>query len=294
MSDYRRFIAYLYDTRTNRKADAAALSAWSRRTASAAMDFQIKPPSLPPETSVTVYGFIRRSGRMYGIPLGNLLAGRSSTSGKLFTHSDAIGQTDVTLDELGGLILLCRQTGVIATQWDDLPIQPEFFSPTLPQEPKTSADNGTRPTEEKTAETPEPLDPAVPAQSLPSSDASKAQFDELSTEFSSNSELYPQNSNPESTVSTESTSTDTGKHRSCRQDHAIIRQHTLSRIRGICETAESYPSPTRNRRSPSGFCRPAATYDFRRFSRRSSRAAVPGCSLSPASGPVPGVPSVPR
>ena len=159
MSDYRRFIAYLYEYPNNRKGGCCGLVRVESQNGFCRMDFQIKPPSLPPETSVTVYGFIRRSGRMYGIPLGNLLAGRSSTSGKLFTHSDAIGQTDVTLDELGGLILLCRQTGVIATQWDDLPIQPEFFSPTLPQEPKTSADNGTRPTEEKTAETPAPLDP---------------------------------------------------------------------------------------------------------------------------------------
>ena len=153
MSDYRRFIAYLYEYPNNRKGGCCGFVRVESQNGFCRMDFQIKSPSLPPETSVTVYGFIRRSGRMYGIPLGNLLAGRSSTSGKLFTHSDAIGQTDVTLDELGGLILLCRQTGVIATQWDDLPIQPEFFAPTLPQEPKTSADNGARPTEEKTAET---------------------------------------------------------------------------------------------------------------------------------------------
>ena len=138
MSDYRRFIAYLYEYPNNRKGGCCGFVRVESQNGFCRMDFQIKSPSLPPETSVTVYGFIRRSGRMYGIPLGNLLAGRSSTSGKLFTHSDAIGQTDITLDELGGLILLCRQTGVIATQWDDLPIQPEFFSPSLP-EPKPKA-----------------------------------------------------------------------------------------------------------------------------------------------------------
>ena len=242
MSDYRRFIAYLYEYPNNRKGGCCGFVRVESQNGFCRMDFQIKSPSLPPETSVTVYGFIRRSGRMYGIPLGNLLAGRSSTSGKLFTHSDAIGQTDVTLDELGGLILLCRQTGVIATQWDDLPIQPEFFAPTLPQEPKTSADNGARPTEEKTAETPEPLDPAVPAQSLPSSDASKAQFDELSTEFSSNSELYPQNSSPESTVSTESTSTDTVNtvpaDRITQSSANTLHPASAESVK----TAESYPS----------------------------------------------------
>ena len=242
MSDYRRFIAYLYEYPNNRKGGCCGFVRVESQNGFCRMDFQIKPPSLPPETSVTVYGFIRRSGRMYGIPLGNLLAGRSSTRGKLLTHSDAIGQTDVTLDERGGLILLCRQTGVIATQWDDLPIQPEFFAPTLPQEPKTSEDNGTRPTEEKTAETPEPLAPAVPAQSLPSSDASKAQFDELSTEFSSNSEPYPQNSSPESTVSTESTSTDTVNtvpaDRITQSSANTLHPASAESVK----TAESYPS----------------------------------------------------
>ena len=78
-------------------------------------------------------------------------------------------------------------------------------------------------------------------------------------------------------------------------DHAIIRQHTPSHIREICENRRklSLCQPGTAATHP-GFCRPAATYDFRRFSRRSSRAAVPRCSLSPASGPVPGVPSVPR
>ena len=194
MSDYRRFIAYLYEYPNNRKGGCCGFVRVESQNGFCRMDFQIKSPSLPPETSVTVYGFIRRSGRMYGIPLGNLLAGRSSTSGKLFTHSDAIGQTDVTLDELGGLILLCRQTGVIATQWDDLPIQPEFFSPTLPQEPKTSADNGTRPTEEKTAETPEPLDPAVPADRITQSSANTLY--PASAESVKTAESYP-SANPE-------------------------------------------------------------------------------------------------
>ena len=89
MSDYRRFIAYLYEYPNNRKGGCCGFVRVESQNGFCRMDFQIKSPSLPPETSVTVYGFIRRSGRMYGIPLGNLLAGRSSTSGKLFTHSNS-------------------------------------------------------------------------------------------------------------------------------------------------------------------------------------------------------------
>lgn len=136
MSDYRRFIAYLYEYPNNRKGGCCGFVRVESQNGFCRMDFQIKSPSLPPETSVTVYGFIRRSGRMYGIPLGNLLAGRSSTSGKLFTHSDAIGQTDVTLDELGGLILLCRQTGVIATQWEIFRFSRSFSLPRSRRSPK--------------------------------------------------------------------------------------------------------------------------------------------------------------
>ena len=104
---------------------------------------RLLPHGLPDQIAVASAGdlghglrIIRRSGRMYGIPLGNLLAGRSSTSGKLFTHSDAIGQTDVTLDELGGLILLCRQTGVIATQWTIFRFSRSFSLPRSRRSPK--------------------------------------------------------------------------------------------------------------------------------------------------------------
>ena len=257
MSDYRRFIAYLYEYPNNRKADAAALSAWSRRTASAAWisrsnrrRFRRRPRSRSTVLSVG-QADIRHSARKS--PCWALFH-KWKTLHALRCHW---GRRMSRSTSLGGLILLCRQTGVIATQWDDLPIQPEFFAPTLPQEPKTSADNGARPTEEKTAETPEPLDPAVPAQSLPSSDASKAQFDELSTEFSSNSELYPQNSNPESTVSTESTSTDTVNTVPADK----ITQSSANTLHPASaesvKTAESYPSANRNRRSPSRILPPS-------------------------------------
>ena len=77
---------------------------------------------------------------------------------------------------------------------------------------------------------------------MPSSDASKAQFDELSTEFSSNSELYPQNSNPESTVSTESTSTDTVNtvpaDRITQSSANTLHPASAESVK----TAESYPS----------------------------------------------------
>ncbi len=225
MSDYRRFIAYLYEYPNNRKGGCCGFVRVESQNGFCRMDFQIKSPSLPPETSVTVYGFIRRSGRIYGIPLGNLLAGRSSTSGKLFTHSDAIGQTDVTLDELGGLILLCRQTGVIATQWDDLPIQPEFFSPSLP-EPKPKASRSVE---------------KIP-DSEPSSAAAEPAQPEVSTESVSTAEPYPQNSNPESTVSTESISTDTVNtvpaDRITQSSANTLHPASAESVK----TAESYPS----------------------------------------------------
>ncbi len=241
MSDYRRFIAYLYEYPNNRKADAAALSAWSRRTASAAWTSR--------SIAVASAGDLGHGLRIYPPVRADVRhSARKSPCGALFyewktlhalrchwadgCHARRAWRSDPALPP----------DRVIATQWDDLPIQPEFFSPTLPQEPKTSADNGTRPTEEKTAETPEPLDPAVPAQSLPSSDASKAQFDELSTEFSSNSELYPQNSNPESTVSTESTSTDTVNTVPADRITQSSANTLYPASAESVKTAESYPS----------------------------------------------------
>lgn len=59
MSDYRRFIAYLYEYPNNRKGGCCGFVRVESQNGFCRMDFQIKSPSLPPETSVTVYGFIR-------------------------------------------------------------------------------------------------------------------------------------------------------------------------------------------------------------------------------------------
>lgn len=256
MSDYRRFIAYLYEYPNNRKGGCCGFVRVESQNGFCRMDFQIKSPSLPPETSVTVYGFIRRSGRIYGIPL-------EISCGALFyewktlhalrchwadgCHARRAWRSDPALPPDR------RHRHPVGRSSDSAGV----FLAHAPQEPKTSADNGTRPTEEKTAETPEPLDPAVPAQSLPSSDASKAQFDELSTEFSSNSELYPQNSNPESTVSTESTSTDTVNTVPADRITQSSANTPYPASAESVKTAESYPLPTRNRRSPSRILPPS-------------------------------------
>ena len=117
----------------------------------------------------------------------------------------------------------------------------------------------------------------------------KAQFDELSTEFSSNSELYPQNSNPESTVSTESTSTDTVNTVPADRITQSSANTLYPASAESVKTAESYPSanPEPPQPIPDSTAQPLHMTSAD-FSRRSSRAAVPGCSLSPASGPVPG------
>ena len=55
MSDYRRFIAYLYEYPNNRKGGCCGFVRVESQNGFCRMDFQIKSPSLPPETSVTVY-----------------------------------------------------------------------------------------------------------------------------------------------------------------------------------------------------------------------------------------------
>ena len=62
MSDYRRFIAYLYEYPNNRKGGCCGFVRVESQNGFCRMDFQIKSPSLPPETSVTVYGLSAGQG----------------------------------------------------------------------------------------------------------------------------------------------------------------------------------------------------------------------------------------
>ncbi|MCI5649002.1 MAG: DUF6128 domain-containing protein [Fusicatenibacter sp.] len=158
MSDYRRFIAYLYEYLNNQKGPNCGFVRVEVQNGFCRMDFQIKGIVLPPEHLLFVYGFIRRDQKLYGIPLGELVSGRSNIAGKLFTRTDSLGHSRYSLNDLGGLLLTGKDQRIFATQWDDLPILPQTFTPSLPESSSVPAPKAAAPETESL-----PVKPSEPA-----------------------------------------------------------------------------------------------------------------------------------
>ncbi len=128
MSDYKRFVAYLYEYHEQQKGENRGFVRVEVRNGTCQMAFQIKVFSLPEGSALNVYGFVRIKNFLYGIPVGILRAARNGITGRLMTPSVHMGDSTFSLNELGGLILFGAEKRIFATQWDDIAIRPNQFT----------------------------------------------------------------------------------------------------------------------------------------------------------------------
>lgn len=128
MSDYKRFVAYLYEYHEQSKGENRGFVRVEARNGTCQMAFQLKVFSLPEGSVLNVYGFVRIRDYLFGIPAGILRAGRSGISGRLMMPSVHMGDSAFSLSDLGGLILFGPEGRIYATQWDDIAIRPERFT----------------------------------------------------------------------------------------------------------------------------------------------------------------------
>ena len=128
MSDYKRFVAYLYEYHEQQKGENRGFVRVEVRNGTCQMVFQIKVFSLPEGSALNVYGFVRIKNFLYGIPVGILRAARNGITGRLMTPSVHMGDSTFSLNELGGLILFGAEKRIFATQWDDIAIRPNQFT----------------------------------------------------------------------------------------------------------------------------------------------------------------------
>lgn len=160
MSDYKRFVAYLYEYHQNTKSENRGFVRVEARNGTCQMGFQMKVISLPEGTPLNVYGFVRIRGFLFGIPVGILRSGKNGISGRLLTPSIHMGDTSFSLNDLSGLLITGPEGRIYATQWDDIPICPDHFTTdaSVLQKPlpETSPVSETSGTEKTGAERPEP------------------------------------------------------------------------------------------------------------------------------------------
>ena len=137
MSDYKRFIAYVYEYPENIKGENRGFVRVEARNGSCQMEFRLNVISLPEGSPLNVCGFVRIRDLLFGIPIGILRAGKNGISGRLMAPAVHMGDTAFSLEDLSGLLILGPENRVYATAWDDIPLAPDRFTtdPRVLQDP---------------------------------------------------------------------------------------------------------------------------------------------------------------
>lgn len=121
MSDYKRFISYIYEYIEQKKAANRGFVKVEMRSGVCRLQFQVNVFSLPQQGTVQVYGYRHQDGSLSGHLLGELHATRSGIY-------ECITTPEVT-PAFDGLILLDTSEGrFFATQWNDITVVPSHFS----------------------------------------------------------------------------------------------------------------------------------------------------------------------
>lgn len=125
MSEYQRFVSYLYEYKNNRKTQNRGFLKAEFRNGVFKMEIHIKDVALSPGIPVDVYGYQRAHGALLGVHLGSTQSGNGSVNCRIESSS-------TYFSSLKGIVLLCNHVFSYASAWDDLPIEPDKFSTSRP------------------------------------------------------------------------------------------------------------------------------------------------------------------
>ena len=128
MSDYRRFVSYLYEYRNGQKNQNCGFLKAELRNDLFRLEMHVKDSALSLGLSIKIYGFIRKENRLPGILLGNAKSGNGIVNCYLEIPRDSLHSPFTSFSALNGIIVLCSDTVCYASAWDDLPIIPTDFT----------------------------------------------------------------------------------------------------------------------------------------------------------------------
>ena len=127
MAAYRRFVAYVYEYRKDKKGVNCGFVRIEARGNVCRIELHLLCPGLVSGSKCSIYGFVRRDDGTDGILLGNCETEKEQINCILETSAEHMGDSEHSLEEMGGMIITTDQGGFFGTEWDDMPIRPEKF-----------------------------------------------------------------------------------------------------------------------------------------------------------------------
>jgi len=127
LSDYQRFVSYLYEYQNNIKSKNCGFCRVELRDHSCRLEVHLKLPLYPFTPTLKVYVFVPSKEKLYGIFLGNASYHQGNVSGTFTFPEKNILNTDYHFSQLGGIFIQTDAGFCFASAWKDLNIQPEKF-----------------------------------------------------------------------------------------------------------------------------------------------------------------------
>lgn len=205
MSEYQRFISYLYEYQKNEKTRNCGFTKVELRNHQCKLEVHMKLPAYPFAPVFSVYLFVPVDERLQGIYLGKADCLNGSIYG-IFTIPDQnICGLQYDFHDLGGVLIQTDSGQIFATSWLDQPIKPANF---FTGEPKNEAETDTREAPDLPELVPEKSAPreAAPEMSVPEKSASgEAVPEETLPEMANPGKAAPKMSVPGKSAPEEST-----------------------------------------------------------------------------------------
>lgn len=148
MSEYRRFVAYIYQYQDGKKQKNTGYIKADVRNNIWRMQIQMQTGRMESH-NVRVYGFVRMAEWIFAIPLGSGESRNGSLNVQLSMEPEKLSGTDYGLKDLQGVWLKDEENGDYISIWDDEGIEFDKFTLELPRREDVSTGEAEAPGEVK-------------------------------------------------------------------------------------------------------------------------------------------------
>ncbi|NCB93084.1 MAG: hypothetical protein EOM40_11085 [Clostridia bacterium] len=127
MSEYQRFISYLYEYNNNEKMKNHGFSRVEVRNHQCKIEIHMKLPAYPFIPVFSVYAFVPSNEGLQGIFLGKAGYRHGTVYGNYIVSESDVLNSSFSFSDLGGLLIQTDSGQIFATSWRDEQIIPDQF-----------------------------------------------------------------------------------------------------------------------------------------------------------------------
>lgn len=132
MSEYRRFVAYIYVYQNGKKKKNTGYVKVDVRDQNCRMQIQMQTDGMENQM-FQIYGFVREQKILYGILLGEGLSRNGKFQTQLTLVKESLNKTEYSLDDLHGLWLKDHAGGNYISVWDEEEVDVSLFTLEKPE-----------------------------------------------------------------------------------------------------------------------------------------------------------------